>query len=167
MQACHSKASRYLGTTCTLRMLERFYWWIGMNVCTLWWLRHCLKCQARKTPRLTVRWPVISMPLPEGPGIAISVDYVGPLPVTPRGNTCILLITDRFRRRADMFPVTTAEFTAEGTANNSDQPMHSSMVVPTHHTLGQRPPVLLQVFTSCLPTFGSAQACHKFLSSKR
>ena len=77
--------------------------------------RHCLKCQARKTPRLTVRWPIIAMLLPEGPGVAISVDYFGPLPVTPRGNTYILLITDRFSRRADMFPVTAAEFTAEGT----------------------------------------------------
>ena len=81
MQACHSMTSCHPGTTRTLRMLERFYWWIGTNVYTRWRLRHCLKCQTRKTPRLTVRWPVISMPLPEGPGIAISVDYVGPLPV--------------------------------------------------------------------------------------
>ena len=88
-----------------------------MNVCTRWWLRHCLKCQARKTPRLIVRWPIISTPLPEGPGVAINVDYFGPLPVTPRGNTYILLITDRFNRRADIFPVTVAEFAAEGTAN--------------------------------------------------
>ena len=57
------------------------------------------------------------MPLPEGPGAAVSVGYVCPLPVTPRGNTYILLFTDRFTRRADMFPVTAAEFTAEGTAN--------------------------------------------------
>ena len=57
------------------------------------------------------------MTLPEGPGVAISVDYFGPLPVTPRGSTYILLITDRFSRRADMFPDTAAEFTAEDTAN--------------------------------------------------
>ena len=57
------------------------------------------------------------MLLPEGPGVAISLDYFGPLPVTQRGNTYILLITDRFSRRADMFPVTAAEFTTEGTAN--------------------------------------------------
>ena len=57
------------------------------------------------------------MPLPEGPGVTVSVDYFGPLPVTPRGNTYILLFTDRFSRRPDMFPVTAAEFTAEGTAN--------------------------------------------------
>ena len=117
MEACHSTAARHLGTTCKLRLLERFYWWIGMNVCTRCWLRHCLKCQARKTPRLTVRWPITSMPLLQGPSVAINVDYFGPLPVTPRGNTHILLITDRFSRRADMFPVTAAEFTAECTAN--------------------------------------------------
>ena len=62
MQACHSTVSCHLGTTRTLRMLERFYWWVGMSICTRWWLRHCLKCQARKTSRLTVRWPVIWMP---------------------------------------------------------------------------------------------------------
>ena len=32
MQACHSRASCHLGTTLTLRMLERFYWWIGVDV---------------------------------------------------------------------------------------------------------------------------------------
>ena len=40
-----------------------------------------------------------------------------PLPVTPRGNTYILLFIDRFSRRADMLPVTAAEFTAESTTN--------------------------------------------------
>ena len=57
------------------------------------------------------------MPLPEGPCIAISLDYVGPLPVARRGNTYILLIIHRFSHRADKFAVTAAEFTAEGTAN--------------------------------------------------
>ena len=89
MQACHSTASCHLGTARTLRMLERFYWWIGMGICTRWWLRHFLKCQARKTPRLAVRWPVISTPLPPRPGIAGSVGYFGPLPVTPRDNTIV------------------------------------------------------------------------------
>ena len=55
--------------------------------------------------------------LPEGPGVAISVDYVGPLTVAPQGNSHILLITDRFSRRNDLLPVTVAEFTAEGRAN--------------------------------------------------
>ena len=57
------------------------------------------------------------MPLPKGPGIAVSVEYFATLPVTSRGITYILLFTDRFSRRADMFAVTAAEFTAVGMAN--------------------------------------------------
>ena len=75
-----------------------------------------MKCQARKTSRLSVRWPIISSPLLEGGGVAVSVDYFDSLPVTPRGNTYILLFIGRFSRRADMFAVTGAEFTAEGMA---------------------------------------------------
>ena len=71
--------------------------------------------QVRKTSRQTVRWSVSPTPLPNSPGVAVSVDYFGPLPITARGNSYILLFTDRFSRRADMFAVTTAE--AEGTAN--------------------------------------------------
>ena len=80
-------------------------------------VRRCLKCQARKTSRRTVRWSVLPIPLPNSSGVSVSVDYFGPLPITAQGNSYILLFTDRFSRRADMFAVTTAEFTAEGTAN--------------------------------------------------
>ena len=37
--------------------------------------------------------------------------------MTAGGNSYILLFTDRFSRRAEMFAVTKAEFTAQGTAN--------------------------------------------------
>ena len=117
MHACHADTSCHLGVTRTLKMLERFYWWVGMEACTKWWVRRCLKCQARKTSRQTVRWPILPIPLPNSPGVAVSVDYFGPLPITARGSSYILHFTDRFSRRADMFAVTTAEFTAEGTTN--------------------------------------------------
>ena len=57
IKACHSAASCPLGRAHTLRMLERFCWWIGTSVCTRWWLCHCLKCQTRNISRLTVRCP--------------------------------------------------------------------------------------------------------------
>ena len=31
MHACHADASCHLGATCTLKMLERFYWWVGLE----------------------------------------------------------------------------------------------------------------------------------------
>ena len=95
----------------------RFFWWTGMDISIRWWFRPCLTCQARKTSRQTIRWPIISPPVPNGPGILVSVDYVGPLPITPRANVYVLLFTDRFSRRADMYATTEAEFTASGTAN--------------------------------------------------
>ena len=55
MQACHADASCHLGAARTLSMLERYYWWIGMSTCTKWWVRHCLRCQARKSSRQTCR----------------------------------------------------------------------------------------------------------------
>ena len=98
-------------------MLRRFFWWIGRDISTRWWLRHCLKCQARKTLRHTIRWSTLSLPLPNGPGILFSVDYSGPLSLTLRGNACILLFTDHFSRRADMYATTEAHFTTSGTAD--------------------------------------------------
>lgn len=68
----------------------------GVGLCTRWWIGNCLKPQARKTSRLTVRLLIISMSLPEGPGIIGSVDYCGPLLIRHRGNTYIrLAFTDR------------------------------------------------------------------------
>ena len=55
MHVCHTNVSCHLGLARALSMLERFYWWMGMDVCTRWWLRRCLQCQARKFSRQTVR----------------------------------------------------------------------------------------------------------------
>ena len=55
--------------------------------------------------------------IPNGPGILVSVDYFGPLPLTLRGNAYILIFTDRFSRRADMYATTETQFTASGTVD--------------------------------------------------
>ena len=36
MHACHADASCHLGVTRTLKILERLYWWVGMETCTKW-----------------------------------------------------------------------------------------------------------------------------------
>ena len=133
MHTCHDDAFCHLGVMRTLKMLEFF----------LLVVRHGslheivgapLPHQARKTSRQTVRWPVLPIPLPNSPGVAVSVDYFGPLPIMARGNSYIFLFMDRFSRREDMFAVTTAEFTAEGTAN---------ILVNRFILLWGRPPALL------------------------
>ena len=117
MQACHAKASCYRSVARTLSMLEHFYWWIGMCICTRWWIRRCLQCQAQKSSRQRVRWPILSLHVPSGHGVAVSVDYFGLLSALPWGNSYIILFTDRLSRRADMYAVSAAESTAQGTAD--------------------------------------------------
>ena len=117
MLAIHANALCRLGAARTLSLLERFFWWVGMNEVTRFLIRKCRMCQARKTSRQTVRWPTLTIALPSGPGVAISIDYFGPLPTTSRGNSYIVFLIDRFSRRANMYAVTDAEFTAEGTAD--------------------------------------------------
>ena len=75
-----------------------------------------LEVPSAETPTADCPLAKLSIP-PEGPGVDVSVDYFGPLPGTSQGNTYILLFTDCFSRRADMFLVTAAEITAEGIAN--------------------------------------------------
>ena len=74
------------------------------------------------------------MPLPSSPGITVSVDYFTPLPLTPRGNLYVLIFTDRFSRRANMFAVTAAQFTASGTAD---------ILIDRHITLWGYPETLI------------------------
>ncbi|CAB1116000.1 unnamed protein product [Ectocarpus sp. CCAP 1310/34] len=57
------------------------------------------------------------MPLPQRPGTVVGVDFLGSLSVTAKGNSYILLFTDRFSRKAHMFAVTTSEFAAKGKAH--------------------------------------------------
>ena len=117
LRGCHADSVCHFGVTRTLQMLQCFYWWVGLDQSVRWWIRSCLFCQARKTSRQTIRWPTTLMPLPNGPGQIVSVDFFCPLPITRNGNKHILLYTDIFSRYIAAYAVTQQdERTAEGTA---------------------------------------------------
>lgn len=59
---------------------------------------------------------MISVPLPDGPGEAISLDSFGPLTTTTNGNKYKLLTTDPCNRRAAIYSVSISQFTAPETA---------------------------------------------------
>ena len=80
LHTCHSTTSSHLGVSRTLSMLRRFYWWIGMDASPCWWLRRCLKCQARKTSRQTIRWPTLSLSLPTTPASSSAWATLAPYP---------------------------------------------------------------------------------------
>ena len=117
LNKCHADTSLHLGVTRTVRMLARFIRWISMDVSARWWISRCLHCQPHKSSRHAIHWPILSLPLLNGPGITVSVDFFGSLPRTSRRNVHILLFTDRFSRRANMCVVSAAQITAAGTTD--------------------------------------------------
>ena len=59
-----------------------------------WWIRRCYTCQASKSARSTIRWPLVS--LPSRPGQMVSFDLLGPLPETNNVSVYVFLIVDLF-----------------------------------------------------------------------
>jgi len=59
-------------------------------------VRQCEVCQASKYSRL---------PCPGRPWQVVAVDLVGPMPITPRRNSWILVLTDHFTRWADALAI--------------------------------------------------------------
>ena len=107
-----------------------------------------------------------SMPLTEGPGIAVSVGYFVPLLVTSGGNTYILLFTDRFSRRARMFAVTAAEFTAEGTTNIIIDRYIPLWGCPRNIRSEKKSPALLKAFACRLQASWRPENYHQLLPPK-
>ena len=68
---------------------------------------HILKCDVCQADKKPAKVPRASLgSLPSGaPGDCLATDYVGPLPVTPRGNRYILLLTDHFSKYVEIIPV--------------------------------------------------------------
>ena len=100
MDRTHKEAV-HLGEKITLATLERYYHWVGMASSVKWWIERCYTCQARKKTRETVRWPLVSLPLPSGPDQMVAFDLLGPLPRTNQGNEHVLLVVDLFSRHAE------------------------------------------------------------------
>ena len=55
LRGCHADSVCHFGETRTLQMLQRFYWWVGLDQSVRWWIKRCLFCQTRKTSRQTTR----------------------------------------------------------------------------------------------------------------
>lgn len=90
----------HFGTEKTLSSLKKRYTWPGMGKQVKEFCRLCVKCQTSKAPNLNSTPPMGSQKeFVEHPWQFITLDFVGPLPVSGRGrHTCLLVITDVFSK---------------------------------------------------------------------
>ncbi|XP_061098630.1 uncharacterized protein LOC133128839 [Conger conger] len=88
------------------RILARFYW-PGVKKAVEDYCRHCAVCQLH-SPKVTLRNPLIPLPIIDVPFRRIAMDMVGPLPKSSRGHRYILVILDYATRYPEAVPLRTA-----------------------------------------------------------
>ena len=91
------------------KTLQRFYWYSLKDDIALY-IQKCDTCESNKKPMVVPRAPLGSL-RSGAPGDFLATDFLGPLPVTARGNRYILLVTDHFTKYVEIIPV--PDMTAE------------------------------------------------------
>ncbi|XP_048587367.1 uncharacterized protein LOC125570179 [Nematostella vectensis] len=76
----------------TYDKLKARYFWKGMFQDTEHWIKSCVDCNMRKTPRNRHKVPLVPIPV-DGPFDRIAIDAMGPFPVSDNGNRYILVIS--------------------------------------------------------------------------
>lgn len=93
------------------RIQQRFYWpKMGPNIRTH--IQSCTTCKEIKAPFVAVTPEMGKMRQASRPWQIISIDFVGPLPRSRKGNQHILVITDYFSKWVMIHPVRKLDSTA-------------------------------------------------------
>ena len=95
--------SPYAGHVCmnrTLELISRYFYWPTMRTDINDYVRGCVMCQRNKPSAGQPAGKLQPLPVPNGVWEDISMDFVGPLPKTPRHNDYILVVVDRLSKMA-------------------------------------------------------------------
>ncbi|KAL0149885.1 hypothetical protein M9458_054816 [Cirrhinus mrigala] len=102
--AHRSPGSGHPGSQRTLSLLQSRYWWPSMRRDTIRYVQSCSVCAMSTSPRQLPTGKLVPLPIPQRPWSHIGVDFVTDLPAA-EGNTCILLMVDRFSKMCKFFPL--------------------------------------------------------------
>lgn len=94
----------HLGSKKTRQRILISYYWFELREDVRSWVLRCDVCASSKMPTQHPRAPLGSMQV-GAPMDRLCTDLLGPLPLTPRNNRYILLVTDQFTKWVEIFPV--------------------------------------------------------------
>ena len=89
--------SGHQGRTRTLASISERFWWSGLSKDVRRWVRSCVPCLRRKSPR-PLRSGLAQTMAVTHPAHTFAIDLVGPCPETAEGDVWILTIIDVFTR---------------------------------------------------------------------
>ncbi len=96
-------ASGHLGRAKTQKRILRYFFWPGLNKDVKEYCRSCDVCQRTMRACKPVKVPMQKPPIVEKPFGRVSIDIVGALPETTRGNKYILCLVDHSTRWAEAY----------------------------------------------------------------
>ena len=115
VQNCHDTyTTRHFGSTKTLDLVQRSFWWPHMRRFVEDYVRTCDTCCRAKMPRHHPYGLLEPLPIPSKPWQSISLDFITDLPDS-KGFNVILTVVDRYTKMAHFVPCT-KEITSEETA---------------------------------------------------
>ncbi|KAJ9519236.1 hypothetical protein QJQ45_017895, partial [Haematococcus lacustris] len=114
-EAHDAHTAAHLGRAKTLERLQRHFYWPQMHKTVQEYVRTCDKCQRNKASNQLPPGLLQPLPIPSRNWQQVSMDFIGPLPATPRGHTMIFTIVDKLSKMIHLIPTTTTA-TAQDTA---------------------------------------------------
>ena len=94
----------HFGIHRTHELISRFFWWPKMFDDIAAYVKGCVICQRSKSAPGAKAGKLMPLPVPEGIWEDISMDFVGPLPLTARGVDSVLVVVDRLSKMAHFLP---------------------------------------------------------------
>lgn len=104
LNACHDEVF-HPGYDKTLARIRQRYYWPRMASEIRRYCQQCQTCKEVKAPSVPVAPEMGKMRLATRPWQIISVDYIGPLPRSRRGNQHLLVVSDYFSKWVMIQPV--------------------------------------------------------------
>ena len=115
IQSCHEvPTAGHPGIAKTLELITHGFWWPQMKHNIEMYIKACHICQTVKPNRQPKNAPLQPNEIPTEPWAIISMDLIGPL-VLSKGKDMILVIIDRFSKKAYFLPCNTT-ITVQGVA---------------------------------------------------
>lgn len=106
MEEFHSAApSGHKGVTKTYSKIRQYFFWDNMKRDVQNFIQNCLNCQLKKLVRVKNRQPMTLIDTPGKAFDKISMDMVGPLPLTYRYNKYLLTIQDLLTKYSLAIPI--------------------------------------------------------------
>ena len=101
------------GVARTQELVQRSFWWPSLLNDVSAYVCGCVPCQRAKPLPNTHLGKLMPLPIPKRIWTDVSMDFVGPLPESPRGLNRIMVVVDRFSKMAHYVACRTDENTEE------------------------------------------------------